>query len=122
MTWVPPEGLDPQVLRLCTAINALDGVATVESCCGHGARPFMIYLAVREPDCLLPLLYLIDYCHSGEHGWQLRVYTDCDGTQVKWELEGPAGGHAAADSIAAQLTESLLPGGLYQARAAARWP
>lgn len=120
MTWVPPQDLDPQVLRLCTAINELDGVATVSSCCGHGARPFMVYLAVQEPECLLPLLYVIDSCHSGEPGWQLRVYTDCDGTEVRWELEGPAGGYAAADRIAAQLAGSVLPQWACQARAAAR--
>lgn len=104
MAWTPPGDIDPEVLGVCTAVNALDGVETAESCCGHGARDVSVYLRVREPECLLPLLYVIDPCHGGPPGWHVRVFTGCAGTEVAWALDGPPGAYRAADLIAALLT------------------
>lgn len=109
MTWTAPPDLDPELLSLCTAINALDGVETTQSCSGHGERGISVALRVRDPSCLLPLLYSIDPCHGAQPGWRARVYTDCVATEVSWALDGPAGAYEAAAAIAEHLT--LTAGG-----------
>jgi len=35
--------MDPEVLDLCNALNALPGIYTTESCCGHGKEKFSIF-------------------------------------------------------------------------------
>lgn len=107
MTWKAPDDLDPEVRELCEAINALPGVATIESCCGHGKQPFRIWVHPAEPDDLLPLLWATDRCHSGQPGWRVVVYTDCAASFVTWMLEGPAGAYRAADAIAAVIRDEL---------------
>lgn len=37
------EHMDKEVVPLCNAINSLSGLFTIESCCGHGKHPFMIW-------------------------------------------------------------------------------
>ncbi len=37
------ECYDPEVVELCNAMNALPGITTLESCCGHGKIPFRIF-------------------------------------------------------------------------------
>lgn len=41
-------GMDKESIPLCDAINALPGLKTIESCCGHGEKPFMIWF---QCDC-----------------------------------------------------------------------
>jgi hypothetical protein len=41
---------DPEVVPLCQAMNALPGIKTTESCCGHGKEPFRIWFKVDEGD------------------------------------------------------------------------
>lgn len=40
--------IDEEVIGLCRAINALPGLHTVESCCGHGRSQFEIWFQVEE--------------------------------------------------------------------------
>ena len=105
--WIAPADLDAEVRELCEAINALAGVATVESCCGHGKQPFRIWLRVKDPADLLPLLWASDRCHSGQSGWRVVVYTDCAASHVTWMLEGPAGAYKAAAVISAVLRDEM---------------
>lgn len=46
----PYHEFDPEVVDLCRAINALPGLQTIESCCGHGKGPFRIWFRVEEGD------------------------------------------------------------------------
>jgi len=48
MTWTPPNDLDPEVLDLSVALNALPGIETYESCCGHGQLPYRIWFVVTD--------------------------------------------------------------------------
>jgi hypothetical protein len=41
-------GMDAEVLDLCNAMNALPGIETLESCCGHSAGPFMIFFRIKD--------------------------------------------------------------------------
>jgi len=108
VSWTPPDDLDPECLDLCTAINeCVPGVVTVESCCGHGERPFAIWVHADSLDSLPPLLYFLDDCHTGLPGWSMTVYTDCGGGQAFLRIDGPAGAFEAADKIACHLRDEL---------------
>jgi hypothetical protein len=54
--------MDDEVLELCNAMNALPGIETVESCCGHGSGPFRIWFKVAkdEQDGLFFLTRCVD--------------------------------------------------------------
>jgi tRNA(Phe) wybutosine-synthesizing methylase Tyw3 len=39
--------MDPEVLDLCNAMNALPGIKTFESCYGHGRTAFHIWFRVK---------------------------------------------------------------------------
>jgi len=56
--------IDKECEALCDAINRMDGIRTVESCCGHGDHPFMIWIGftdLKEGWKALPiLLYYLD--------------------------------------------------------------
>ena len=42
------EYMDKECLELCDAMNALPGIRTIESCCGHSGSPFSIFFRVVE--------------------------------------------------------------------------
>jgi len=52
--------MDPECVRICDAINALPGLTTIDSCCGHGLREFSVYLMADKVEHLAPLLYYTD--------------------------------------------------------------
>ena len=60
MTWTQPEGIDPECIGLCQAMNAMPGITTVESCCGHGETPFQIWFKVARLRDLPRFLYWVD--------------------------------------------------------------
>lgn len=47
---IPYHEFDPEVVDLCKAMNALPGIHTTESCCGHGKGPFLILFRVDEKE------------------------------------------------------------------------
>ena len=53
--------MDPECVALCDAINLLKpDVYTVESCCGHGEKPFRVWFQVDDLSKLAGLLYWFD--------------------------------------------------------------
>jgi hypothetical protein len=111
--WTAPADLDPECVALCEAINvaARGRVATVSSCCGHGEKPYRIWIDPITLDDLPPLLYWFDACHSGIDGWQVRVYTDCGGGGPFFVIEGPVGAFADADKIAGLIVKAAAEEG-----------
>ena len=107
MEWIPPADIDPEVVSLCRAVNAIKGIRTVSSCCGHGKIPFQIYFMARDLDSLPNLLYWLDACHSGFQGWRCLVYTDCGKSPVTFLIEGPIGAYKEADKIAELILEDI---------------
>jgi hypothetical protein len=89
--WLPPDDLDLACVSLCVALNALPGVETVGSCCGHGRAPFRIWLKLASLDSLGTIT--IARCLSG------RYYNYAPGekqTDPQWRLylgdtDGPVG-------------------------------
>jgi hypothetical protein len=106
-SWTAPADLDPECLALCTAINDhVEGIITTESCCGHGERPYRIWIHPLSFGALPPLLYWLDRCHTGYHGWQVVAYTDCGAGGPFFMIEGPAGAYEEAGKIAALLADA----------------
>jgi len=54
------SGIDKECIALCTAMNNLPGIYTIESCCGHEKQPFRIWFKVTDLAVLPNLLYWID--------------------------------------------------------------
>lgn len=103
-----PPDMDAECIPLCDAINALPGLQTISSCCGHGEHSFRVYLLMPDnPQALLPLLYFLDYCHSGVGGWRCQIYTDCAMNGPFLMVEGPVGGYEGANRIAQFLTREI---------------
>ncbi len=54
------NNLDAEVKNLCSAINKLPGIMTIESCYGHGNYPYRIWIVVKGLKYLPPLTYYLD--------------------------------------------------------------
>jgi hypothetical protein len=70
-----PGNIDPEVFDLCNAINALPGLQTLESCCGHGERPLAVYFkASKSFDGLFFLTRCVDHRYF-EYGnlWKIEL-------------------------------------------------
>ena len=88
--------VDQECIALCEAINGIKGLRTVESCCGHGEKPFRIWFMVTLLENLPKLLYFIDPCHVELSGqWTCAVTTDCAMSSVTFCLESPGVGQVA---------------------------
>lgn len=109
-TWTPPPDIDPESIALCAALNALPGIRTTESCCGHESEPFRLWFKAHNLEALPPALYWLDRCHSGYDGWTVRATTDCAMSPVTFRVDGPPGpaGYEQAQHIA-NLIEGSLP-------------
>lgn len=49
--------MDQECVKLCDMINNFEGIHTVESCCGHGERPYHIWFIANDLKYLAPLVY-----------------------------------------------------------------
>lgn len=119
--WTPPADIDPACYNLCIALNALPGVTTTNSCCGHGREPYRIYLkfeghiqsvgAITLSRCLSGRYY--NYA-PGEQRLdpQWRLYLGDTEGPVCFVLEGKAMAvdgprHEPAEKLAANLQEHI---------------
>jgi hypothetical protein len=79
--------MDPECMALCDALNALPGISTFESCCGHGEHPFRIWFFAERVSDLKPA---IEHWHHLDYEWRIEVaHVDCP-YRVVFMLEGPA--------------------------------
>jgi hypothetical protein len=99
--------MDPECIKLCDAMNKVPGIRTIESCCGHGERPYRIWFKSKNLKSLPLLLYWFDRCHVGYPGWNVSVSTDCAMSPVTFMVEGPIGAYSESDDIAKSLEENL---------------
>lgn len=119
--WNPPADLDSACLNLCIALNALPGIKTTTSCCGHGREPFRVWLDFEDQVQSLGSITL-SRCLSG------RYYNYAPGElrlDPQWRLylgdtEGPVGfilegkpmaadtpSHEPAEKLALNLLEHV---------------
>ena len=61
--------MDEECVVLCDAINSVEGIATIESCCGHGKSPFCIWFKATSVKALYPITRAIDRRYGGPVGW-----------------------------------------------------
>jgi len=121
--WVPPSGLDIECLNLCMAMNALPGIETSESCCGHGKSGYFVWFKMHDVKSLGAIT--LARCLSGRYynyapgelrlDPQWRVYlADTEGP-VGFVLEGkpmisPNKLHEPAEKLAANLRKHIEEG------------
>lgn len=63
-----PKDIDPECRPLCLALNKIEGIKTLESCCGHGRGTFRIFFFAQGMDALYGVTCLID-----DPQWQITV-------------------------------------------------
>lgn len=66
--------IDPEIIYLCDAMNALPGIQTINSCCGHGAGPFTIWFRVTSDKGIFFLARCVDrrYWKYG-YLWKIEI-------------------------------------------------
>jgi len=52
--------MDEEIIELCDALNALPGIETFDSCCGHGACALMIFFRSTSEEGLFFLTRCVD--------------------------------------------------------------
>jgi hypothetical protein len=81
-----PADMDVECVRLCDALNALPGIMTVSSCCGHGKRPFRVFFCAATIAALLPIVRCVN-----SSGWRIETSWSNGSDVVMHMLEGPVG-------------------------------
>ena len=95
--------MDPPCVKLCAALNALGGITTMSSCCGHGTEPYRIWLDVASLSSsgLLLISRLLSHnYHKFGHHWQLILNHQDVKPQVCFLLEGM---ESEADELADEI-------------------
>lgn len=86
-----PKDTDYECIDLCNAVNSIEGLETVGSCCGHGITPYRIWFVAKSLKPLPDLLYWLDSCHCSFSGWHCEVSTDCAKSPATFMIEGRKG-------------------------------
>jgi len=98
------ELLDKEVVPLVAAMNAMEGIVTVESCCGHAEDPFRIWFYAESVNAVRPLFEFV----STRRGWRITFEehnTERDRDYI-FCLKGPKGERAYRESE--QLAAAIL--------------
>lgn len=65
-----PADMDKQCIPLCDALNAIPGIHTYESCCGHNHHPFWIWFTITGPIQNLTVVgRVFDRRYGAPEGW-----------------------------------------------------
>lgn len=67
------DNMDVECINLCDALNALPGIETRESCCGHSCSPFTIYFRVTDEKGLAFLTRCVDHRYW-KYGYLWRIW------------------------------------------------
>lgn len=105
---LPVDGIDPECVSICESLNAMPGIRTTSSCCGHGKHPFRVFFVAETLEALPLPAYWLGGCHCGFCGWNLIAYTDCGMCPIRFVVEGPVGAEAyqQAKEIAKLMAEN----------------
>lgn len=69
---IPYDEIDKEIVELCRALNSIDGIETIESCCGHGKEKCQIYFTINNINLLNRLCF---HCFNHEDFWEICVDT-----------------------------------------------
>ena len=97
---------DSEVINLCFAINSIEGLHTIDSCCGHGKNPYNIFFRIRSLENLKTFLYAIDE-DQRPSGWDVQAYLNSLSDEVMFLLTGPVGDFQGAEKIAKMISKYL---------------
>lgn len=93
--------MDLECMALCDALNALPGITTFESCCGHGKRPFQVWFFAQTVQSIAPILQALD------RSWRIECsHVDCP-YRVVFMLEGPTDPNSG-DELATYLAGAAV--------------
>lgn len=68
--------MDAPCVPMCDTLNELPGVETFESCCGHGQRPYSVWLKTTDPYSLSVLARAVDRRYvCSQQLWSLTLET-----------------------------------------------
>jgi hypothetical protein len=98
-----PADMDTDCIPICDALNALHGISTFESCCGHGEHGHWIFFIAATIESLRPIL---ECCESS--AWNVEAGWANGGNRVYFWLKGPVGPAnlaGGADDFASWLSE-----------------
>lgn len=56
--------MDEECIPLCNAMNSINGIETLECCCGHGKRPFLIIYQADN----IQSLFFVARCFDNRYG------------------------------------------------------
>lgn len=101
--------LDPEVARLVAALNALPGIETTESCCGHGINPFRIWFNVTDYTArgLVTITRVMCPRYGGSPLFKVILcHGDVPQRQVIYLLEGDASVNTS--QVADEIAEKIL--------------
>src|SRR5690242_14799128 len=104
--WTPPADLDRECLALCTVFNELPGIETFASCSGHRETPFRIFFTADSLTALAAVAFYITHGNYGD--WRILARTDSTKSSVSFVLEGPVGGYAGANAMAADIRNAEI--------------
>lgn len=99
------DGMDPECVPICDALNALPGIETFESCCGHGKSAFVVFFTAEHCQQLAPVLDGIASLAERWREWKIVPggFPRCP--RVTFCLEGPVNGADEAMRIASILRD-----------------
>lgn len=104
--------MDPECVAFCAAMNAVPGITTLASCCGHGKDAFYVYFRAENIADLYLLAIALDPIYDGPKGWACAPVASCyDYSVVTFEItSGPNRGTVAyqqAQELAISLRNLL---------------
>jgi hypothetical protein len=67
------RNMDRQCISLCNALNAIPGVSTYESCCGHNKHEFRIWFTTTNVNGLYVIARVLDPRYYYFPTWSCRL-------------------------------------------------
>jgi hypothetical protein len=85
-----PADMDRECIPLCDALNALPGIRTTSSCCGHGKDHHRIWFDADAIESLRPILWATRYWNvSCGCMWKVEAGWANGSDVIYFCLEGP---------------------------------
>ena len=108
--WRVPRDIDRECRWLCRALNALPGITTTLSCCGHGRDPYYIWFKVtnfKARGLLVLSRFLCRRYHEFGDDWRIVIYHGDVKPQLQFLLEGPPGDYRRARRLARLIARHI---------------
>lgn len=99
--------MDPECVELCDALNAIPGIQTEASCCGHGKYKFSVWFKSSNVECMRVIGIITSRKHMPAPQWKCRVELD-DGGNVRFHLSSGKTKGKKAYKQASELAEKIL--------------